>query len=116
MVIKKIVFFVFIIIAIFVINDMVHSINTLWQKHDLVDQGKQALAMEEKKNRDLKQQYKIVTGPKFIEEEARNKLFMVRPGEGIVVVAPTEYLPVKSVKVEVRETRPNWKQWWDSFF
>lgn len=116
MLLKKIVYFIFIIISVFIINDLVHSIYNLWQKNDLIDQAKNALTLEKKKNNDLKKRIKTVTGPQFVEEEARNKLFMVRPGEGIVVVAPTTNLKPKSMKNSVRETRPNWRQWWDTLF
>jgi cell division protein FtsB len=117
MVIKKIVFFVFIIFSLFIINDLVHSIYNLWQKNNLIDRGKHALSVEKDKNAELKSRLKVVIQPQFIEEEARNKLFLVRPGEGIVVVAPTEYLRVSSsASVGYKDERPNWKQWWEMFF
>lgn len=116
MLIKKIVYFGFIIFALFIINDLVHSIFSLWQKSDMVALRQRELAIEKKKNEDLKKQIKSVHEPQFVEEEARNKLFMVKPGEGIVVVAPTEYLKPKSLKNSVREIRPNWQQWWETFF
>lgn len=116
MVIKKIVFFVFIIFAIFVINDLAQSIYNLWQKNDLIDQSEQMLAQEKEKNNELKKKLNDVKAPNFVEEEARNKLFMVKPGEGIVVIAPTEYLHNKPTQVKFVEKRPNWQQWWDTFF
>ena len=114
--IKKIVFFGFIIFSIFVINDSVHSIYSLWKKHDLLDRAKRTLSVERQENSELKQQLKVVTAPHFVEEIARNKLFLVKPGEGIVV-APAEYFnasssaPLKSI-----ERRANWQQWRDVFF
>ncbi len=116
MVIKKIVFFVVIIFSLFVINDLVHSIYNLWQKNDLIEKFELALGMEKKKNIEMKERLKVVTQPQFIEKEARNKLFMARPGEGIVVVAPTVYMQAKSTTKRHVDTRPNWQQWWETFF
>src|SRR3989344_7628924 len=96
MALKKIVFFIFIILSLFIINDFIHSIYNLWQKNDLVERAKQTLDTEKKKNIELKSRLKTVTAPQFVEEEARNKLFLVKHGEGIVVVAPTEYLQASS--------------------
>ena len=115
--IKKIVFFSFIIFSLFVINDSVHSIYSLWKKHDLLDRAKRILSVEKEKNSGLKQQLEVVTVPHFVEEEARNKLFLVKPGEGIVVVAPTEYFHASSsASVKFIERRVNWQQWRDVFF
>jgi cell division protein FtsB len=115
--VKKIVFFVFIIFSLFIINDFLHSIYSLWQKSDLLDRAKRTLSTEKKKNIELKNQLKFVTQPQFIEEEARNKLFLVKPGEGIVVVAPTDYLQASdSTTVKPIDTRSNWRQWWETFF
>ena len=115
--IKKIVFFGFIIFSFFVINDSLHSIYSLWQKYDLLDQAKRTLSVEGKKNSGFKQQLSVVMAPHFIEEEARNKLFLVKSGEGIVVVAPTEYFYASSsAQHKSIERRANWQQWRDVFF
>jgi cell division protein FtsB len=115
--IKKIVFFIFIVFSLFVINDSVHSIYSLWKKHDLLDQAKKTLSVEREENDELKEQLKVVTAPHFVEGVARDKLFLVKPGEGIVVVAPTEYLPASSsARVKFVERRANWQQWRDVFF
>lgn len=117
MLIKKIVYFIFIVISLFIINELVHSIYGLWQKQSLIDESRQALNFEKKKNIDLKNRLKVVNQPQFIEQEARNKLFLVRPGEGIVVIAPTEYLKAsRSAGEKSLDTRPNWLKWWEVFF
>ena len=117
MLIKKIGYLVFIIICIVIINGLVTSILNLWQKHELVDHSEQTLANERKKNIELKKKLKTVPSLQFIEEEARNKLFLVKKGEEIIVVAPTTYLQSSSSATEKQiDPRPYWKQWWDMFF
>jgi len=116
--IKKILFFVFIIASLFVINDLVHSIYSLWQKNDLIVRSRDELAREKNKNSELKMGLKKVGENEFVEEEARNKLFLARPGEGIVVVAPTMYISTNSAErsAVVIDGRSNWEKWWDLFF
>ena len=118
MLIKKIGYLVFIIICIIIINGLVTSILNLWQKHELVDHSEQTLTNEREKNIELKKKLKTVSSALFVEEEARNKLFLVKQGEEIIVVAPTAYLQQSSSSASEKQidTRPYWKQWWETFF
>ncbi len=114
---KKIVFFVFIAFSLFIINDLTHSIYNLWQKRDLIDRARRTLNTEKKKNDEFKRKLKDVAQPQFIEKEARDKLFLVKPGEGIVVVEPTIYMQASGSSAEkLMDRQPNWKQWWEAFF
>lgn len=113
---KKIVFFAIIIISIFVINNFIHSIYNLWQKNDLLVRAKKDLENEKKENEELKRRLEEVKEPSFVEEEARNKLFLAKPGEGIVIL-PTDVLSSTSSNQRTPEdTRSNWQKWWDTFF
>jgi hypothetical protein len=57
-----------------------------------------------------------VKKPGFVEEEARNKLFLAKPGEGIVII-PTDVLSTTSSKTKkALDSRPNWQKWWELFF
>lgn len=113
---KKIVFFTTIIISIFVINSFLHSIYNLWQKNDLLVRAKQDLESEKKENQELKKKLTEVKRPGFVEEEARNKLFLAKPGEGIVMI-PTNVLSTESSnRKKTVDTRPNWQKWWELFF
>ncbi len=114
---KKIAFFIFIVFSLFIINDLTHSIYNLWQKRDLVDRARRTLNTEKKKNDELKIKLNDVAKPQFIEKEARDKLFLVKPGEGIVVVEPTVYMQASGSSAEKSMNKqPYWKQWWETFF
>ena len=114
--VKKIVFFAIVLASIFVINSFIHSIYNLWQKNDLVVKAKQDLEKEKKENRMLKKKLATVKQPQFVEEEARNKLFLAKPGEGIIMI-PTDYdRASRSANIKPTDTRPNWQKWWDTFF
>jgi cell division protein FtsB len=109
---KKIFFFIVILICILIINGLVRSIYDLWSKQDLVVTAENDLKREKRENEKLKQQLVLVGDANFIESEARDKLFMVKPGESGVIV-PSE-LVQKKVKKEVINL-PNWKKWVNLF-
>ena len=109
---KKILFFTAVIICILTINGLVRSIYDLWRKQDVVVSAKITLEKEKKENERLKQQLVWVGSPEFIESEARNKLFMVKPGESGVIL-PAELIQKREKKEVV--AIPNWKQWVNLF-
>lgn len=114
--IKKILFLTIIIASVLISNNLIHSIYTLWQKKDLMVQAQHELEEEKQKNRELKKQLSLVTDDSFVEQEARDKLFLAKPGEGVVVI-PTGVLSASaSVTLKPVETKPNWQQWWETFF
>ncbi len=110
--VKKVAYFITIILSIVIINGLVRSIYDLWNKQDLVVKAKEDLSLEKQKNQELKAQLAYVQSGNFIEEEARNKLFMVKPGESGVIV-PEELIKKKEEKVVV--VTPNWQQWVNLF-
>ena len=113
---KKIVFFGIIIASFFVMNSLVHSIYTLWQKNELVTEATSELQKEKKENQTLKKKIAEVKKPQFVEEEARNKLFLAKPGEGVLVI-PSEYAHAHpSSAPKPPDFRPNWQKWWETFF
>ncbi len=116
MALKKIAFFGSIIISLFVINSLIHSIYTLWQKQHLVVRARQDLEKEQQQQQQLQRQLSIVQKPQFVEEEARNKLFLAKPGEGVIVISKDALHASKSGKDTSQDTRPNWKRWWELFF
>lgn len=78
---------------------------------------KRVLQLEkEKEELSLKRQY--YQSPEFIEEEARNKLNMAKPGETIVILpSDLEELIIKQkARAEANPQVPHWKKWWKLFF
>jgi len=110
--VKKVAYFITIIVCIVIINGLVRSIYDLWNKQDLVVKAKEDLDQEKQKNQELKAQLSYVQSGNFIEEEARNKLFMVKPGESGVIV-PAELIKKKEDKAVVFIS--NWQQWVNLF-
>ncbi|MCL5113916.1 MAG: septum formation initiator family protein [Patescibacteria group bacterium] len=112
---KKISFIIIIIISIFIINSLARSIYDLWKKQDLIVRAKQDLDKEKEENQKLKSQLSVVGNEQFIEEEARNKLFLAKPGEQEVII-PQELLDANKSAKQNKDNAPNWKKWWSLFF
>lgn len=110
--IKKILFFVAIALCLVVINGLARSIYDLWHKQDLVVKAQNNLEKERKENQKLKSQLKYAASSQFIEEEARNKLFMVKPGESGVIL-PSD-LGLKKHLASGKELS-NWQKWLSLF-
>lgn len=113
---KRILFVAIIIASIFIINNLIHSIYTLWTKRELVSNMKNEAKKQQEENQALKKKLNIVEKPQFIEEEARNKLFLAKPGEEVVVLSDKDIKGSQISKPKSPDTRPNWKKWWDLFF
>lgn len=113
---KRISSIVIVIICVFIINNLIHSIYTLWQKQDVLVAAQQDLQKAKQKNSGLKQQITQVKSPNFIEEQARDKLLLVKPGEDVVVVPPELIVGDKPLPVRHAPVKANWQQWWDLFF
>jgi cell division protein FtsB len=111
--VKKIVYIAIVIILLVVINNLSHSIYDLWHKQDLLTAAQKQLDLEKTKNKKLKAELSYVQSQAFIEEQARDKLFMSKPGEHDVLI-PKNLL--RSEKAAPKpDLRPNWQKWVDLF-
>lgn len=106
--IKKIFFVVVIIGCLIVIQNLTRSIYDLWSKQDLVVRAQKDLDRERQEYQRLKAQLTFVKSEEFIEEEARNNLFLVKPGESGVIV-PEEL--IKKRRIKDKPEVPNWQKW-----
>lgn len=113
---KKVVFFIVIIVSLIAIKELVSSIVTLWQKQSLIVQTQQELENVREENKKLKTSVAKTQNPSFIEEEARNKLFMVRVGEQQVLIPPTLIPKDEEERTTPQSEKPVWQQWYGFFF
>lgn len=112
---KKVIFFVSIILFLFIINNFFHSIYRLWQKQDLIVSARKELSKQKQEQRKLQKELETVRNPAYVEEEARNKLFLVKPGEQIVVLPRVSPLPEKNRTI-AKKPDPVWLQWYKLFY
>lgn len=110
---KKALFIIIVFIFLIIINDLLHSIYDIWQKKDFVAEAERELSFQKQENQRLKSALSYSKTQKFIEKEARDKLFMVKKGEQRVLISKEGE---EVTEKEEKENVPNWKQWWDLFF
>jgi len=108
---KKIIYIGGMLVLVLIINGLAHSIYDLWSKRDVLTEAQRTLEREKEENQKLKQDLSRVNTREFIEQEARNKLFLAKPDERVVII------PVASKSAEKKAAeKPNWKKWIDLFF
>jgi cell division protein FtsB len=112
---KRIIFIAIIILASISMINSVKSIYSLWKKQDVLVLTKKELEKDQKKNLELKKELQIVSKDQFVEEEARNKLFMSKPGEDTIYISK-DLLSTESAKIQARAQDSNWLAWWKLFF
>ncbi len=108
---KKILYLGSILILVLVINGFAHSIYDLWAKKDVLTEARKNLENEKTENRKLKAELSYVKTQGFIEEEARNKLFLTKPGENVVIF-PTAS---SSASQKMGAKEENWQKWLNLF-
>jgi cell division protein FtsB len=113
---KKVVYLLILIVSLFIINNLIRSIFSLWQKHDLIGEAQKELQQEKNENQRLQDQLDRVKRAEFVEEEARNKLFMVKPGEKVVIMGNTPSSADQKRSASKVVSIPTWRQWWNLFF
>ena len=112
---KKIIFFTVIVIATFSMVHSVQSMYSLWQKRDIIVSTQQEVKKEQEENTKLKKQLQVISQSSFVEEEARNKLFMTKPGEEAVII-PEGLATSSGTQKQPQGQLSNWQQWWKLFF
>lgn len=113
---KKLLYLLIIIISVLIVNNLIRSTYNLWQKHDLITQAEKQLSKQKMENDRLKDQLARVKRIDFIEKEARNKLFMVKPGEKIILMGPNGEPAGQAGQKKATLSIPVYQQWWNVFF
>ena len=113
---KRIIFFTILILCVISIVHSISSIATLLKKQELLIKAQNQLQIAQNKNKKLKVESKLVQDQSFIEEEARNKLFMVKPGESTIIIPKGLIVSGDSGAVHTSIQKPYWQQWIGTFF
>lgn len=94
----------------------ISSIASLLKKQELLVKAQNQLQISQKKNQKLKDESLIVQSKLFVEQEARNKLFMVKPGEDTIIIPKGLIVASDTGTIHMRPQVPNWQQWVSTFF
>lgn len=110
---KKLIPIVIFIVLVFIMKNIIFSINGLIHNKDTVFRLEQQIKSKELENKFLNERLKFVKSDEFIEQEAREKLGLSREGE-MVVLFPLKKAEESSLTNE-KESH-NWKLWIDLLF
>jgi len=108
---KRVFIIIIMLISLVVINNLIRSIISLSQKKDLISSAQKQLDKEKKENDGLKQQLQQVNNTRFIEEQARNKLFMVKDGEQLVLLPKDVSMPQNTAVTQKTTEKSPFEQW-----
>ncbi len=113
---KRITQWIIIIIGVSFIITLSRDILRLIKAGEQIKLAEEKLAVVGQKKEELLEKKDYYTSEEFIEEEARDKLNMARPGETIVVLPQNLAELAGRKEKEASEEIPNWQQWWRLFF
>ena len=112
---KRIIFLLILIVFFSIILRVSVSIYTLWHKQDVLVNAQRQLQQEKKENSQLHKQLAQVQTPQFLDEEARNKLLLAKPGESDVLIDQNLLKATPSAAPKALNL-PYWQQWIQLFF
>lgn len=117
---KRIVTVVLPLLGLVFVVQSTYSLYTLARKSDVVSEREQQLHSLEKEQESLKKRYSETNTAFFIEEEARNKLGLVKPGETLVYIQKDASESATQTQNEESTTSRAeitiLQQWWNVFF
>lgn len=112
---KRILFITTIVTLLIICTNLVKSIYDIYSKKDILLQIQKKLEKAQTDNIVLKHQLVVVQSQQFIEEQARDKLFMVKPGESTILLPQATPAGQSGIGMP-SSVIPNWKKWWNTFF
>ena len=107
---------IIIIIGVILIIKLWGDIRRLLEASNQIKLAQQKVEDLEKEKNELEEKKKYYQSEEFIEEEARNKLNMAKPGETIVILPQNLDDLMDQGKEETSPAIPNWKRWLKLFF
>jgi cell division protein FtsB len=104
-----------VIIGIGLIVSLSRNIYRLLKAGDQVKLAQEKLEKLEKENQELLEKKKYYESEEFIEQEARNRLNLGKPGETVVILPPNVGQTETNLPEKPPEL-PNWQKWLKLFF
>lgn len=110
-------------LVFFILISLVIAYNLLKQIAETLDSSKRLgrvvdeIKKLEVKNKELKKTLEEIKSPEFVEEQARNKLGLVKPGETMVIISDVKLKQILESSASANENRlPNWLGWLKLFW
>ena len=113
---KKIVILVSIILVIIILFGLIRQISQALQAGGRLDRATSDLLELQEENKKLKHKLSKTEDQTFLEEQARNKLNLVRPNDTIVIIPEGDIKRViEAGKPKKQVKLPNWQGWFKLF-
>ncbi len=113
---KRIISFTILIVGLSLIINLSRDIWRLSKSGNQIKVAQEKAKTLEKEHQDLLEKQKYYQSDEFVEEEARNKLGMSKPGETVVILPPNLSQVLGHSQAQALPEIPNWQQWWQLFF
>lgn len=81
-----------------------------------IDAAKADIAKLEARNNELGELLNFVSTDAFLEQEARLKFNLLKPGESVVVIQPNGQAPIEEAENRENDNFSNPRKWWSYFF
>lgn len=108
-------FWTVIAVCLFISLGLIRTLFEGMEKYGIVAERQEQLRAVLSENQRLKDAISFADTPEFIEQEARNKLGLVKEGETVVLIgSPSAQAAVYTATEDT--DKPNWRLWWDLFF
>lgn len=107
-----------IVVGILLSVTLIRNILVISSANQKIEKVKKEIAEIESKNNLLQKQLEKTSREEYLEEQARNKLGLVREGEVVIVLPDEDTLRQFSPKIpeeEVSLPDPTWKKWLNLF-
>ena len=114
--VKKITFGIIILIVIVVAYNLINQIISTLSVSDRLGQALESVHQAEIKNKELKKKLSEIKSPEFIEEQARDKLGLAKPGETVVIIPDEKIKEILGATSSSEPKFPNWLGWFKVFF
>ena len=108
---KRVVRAAWVVISLALIIQLIHSIQDLGKRGNVVEEVRLRLQKEQNENSRLKNEALYTESIAFVEEQARNKLNMSKKGESVVILPKPSSTPTPTVVAK----RENWELWMEVF-
>jgi len=112
---KPLVKLAIVVIGIGLIISLSRNIYRLFKAGDQVKLAQEKLEKLEKEHQELLGKKEYYESEEFIEQEARNRLNLGKPGETVVILPPNGGQTEANVPEKAPEL-PNWQKWFRLFF
>jgi len=110
--IKKIALGVILLVSLIVAYNLINQIINSTKSGDRLSQAADTVYKLETKNKELKIKLTQIQSPDFIEQQARDKLGLGKPGETVVIIPEEKLKEVMGASQSAQQVRlPNWLGW-----